>query len=171
MCEFIEDCEFTALSTQVLHVLGEEGPRTASASKYIRYIYNRLILESSAVRAAAVDALAKFGVQCTTLRDSVCVLLKRCAQDSDDEVRDRAALLYHIISSMSPAVASQYLLNPVPASLPVLEQSLLGYVDHPEDESFDISTVPVEQDVQPAGGANGESWVIHCKYVSHSARG
>ena len=28
LCEFIEDCEFTFLSVQILHLLGEEGPRT-----------------------------------------------------------------------------------------------------------------------------------------------
>ena len=27
-CEFIEDCEFTYLSTQILHLLGVEGPKT-----------------------------------------------------------------------------------------------------------------------------------------------
>ena len=26
LCEFIEDCEFSYLSVQVLHVLGREGP-------------------------------------------------------------------------------------------------------------------------------------------------
>jgi hypothetical protein len=28
LCEFIEDCEFTFLSVQILHLLGDEGPRT-----------------------------------------------------------------------------------------------------------------------------------------------
>lgn len=28
LCEFIEDCEFTFLSVQILHLMGEEGPRT-----------------------------------------------------------------------------------------------------------------------------------------------
>ena len=28
LCEFIEDCEFTFLSVQILHLLGEEGPKT-----------------------------------------------------------------------------------------------------------------------------------------------
>ena len=28
LCEFIEDCEFTFLSVQILHLLGEEGPAT-----------------------------------------------------------------------------------------------------------------------------------------------
>ncbi|XP_024966959.1 coatomer subunit gamma isoform X2 [Cynara cardunculus var. scolymus] len=36
LCEFIEDCEFTYLSTQILHFLGVEGPKTSDPSKYIR---------------------------------------------------------------------------------------------------------------------------------------
>ena len=46
LCEFIEDCEFTMLSTQVLHVLGALGPKTAAPARYIRFIYNRVILEN-----------------------------------------------------------------------------------------------------------------------------
>jgi hypothetical protein len=53
---------------QILHLLGSEGPKTADPSKYIRYIYNRVILENATVRASAVSALAKFGVVVETLR-------------------------------------------------------------------------------------------------------
>jgi len=51
LCEFIEDCEHTVLATRILHLLGREGPRTPQPSKYIRFIYNRVILESASVRA------------------------------------------------------------------------------------------------------------------------
>jgi coatomer protein complex subunit gamma len=51
LCEFIEDCEHTSLSTRILHLLGREGPRTTTPAKYIRYIYNRVILENAPVRA------------------------------------------------------------------------------------------------------------------------
>ena len=51
LCEFIEDCEHTVLATRILHLLGREGPRTPQPSKYIRFIYNRIILENAAVRA------------------------------------------------------------------------------------------------------------------------
>lgn len=51
LCEFIEDCEHTVLATKILHLLGKEGPRTPTPSKYIRFIYNRVILENAAVRA------------------------------------------------------------------------------------------------------------------------
>jgi hypothetical protein len=40
---------------------GKEGPKTREPSKYIRYIYNRVILENATVRAAAVSSLANFG--------------------------------------------------------------------------------------------------------------
>lgn len=51
LCEFIEDCEHTSLATRILHLLGQEGPRTLNPAKYIRFIYNRVILENAAIRA------------------------------------------------------------------------------------------------------------------------
>jgi coatomer protein complex subunit gamma len=79
LCEFIEDCEFTKLSVRILHLLGVEGPKTPQPSKYIRYIYNRVILENAIVRAAAVSSLAKFGVNVPDLgvKSSIRVLLNR----------------------------------------------------------------------------------------------
>uniref|UniRef100_A0A183BZE2 Gamma-coat protein n=1 Tax=Globodera pallida TaxID=36090 RepID=A0A183BZE2_GLOPA len=50
LCEFIEDCEHAALATRVLHLLGREGPTTGNPSRYIRFIYNRVILESTQVQ-------------------------------------------------------------------------------------------------------------------------
>lgn len=77
LCEYIEDCEYNELLTNVLHMLGEMGPSTSQPNKYIRYIYNRVILETSSVRAAAVDSLCNFGLQVESLRQSVAVLLRR----------------------------------------------------------------------------------------------
>lgn len=103
LCEFIEDCEHTVLAIKILHLLGKEGPRTPQPSKYIRFIFNRVVLESEAVRAgsvappfngpspclprvssaislpppAAVSALAKFGAQNDDLLPSVLVLMQR----------------------------------------------------------------------------------------------
>ena len=55
LCEFIEDCEHTSLATRILHLLGREGPRAQNPSKYIRFIYNRVILECAEVRAGMDD--------------------------------------------------------------------------------------------------------------------
>ena len=99
LCEFIEDCEFTMLSTQILHLLGDLGPGTQSPARYIRFIYNRVILENSAVRAAAVAALSKFAARCPSLRMSIITLLKRSVDDEDDETRDRASLAVSVLKS------------------------------------------------------------------------
>lgn len=79
LCEFIEDCEFTKLSVRILHLLGVEGPKAPQPAKFIRYIYNRVVLENAIVRAAAVGSLAKFGinVEDSSVKKSVVVLLSR----------------------------------------------------------------------------------------------
>jgi coatomer protein complex subunit gamma len=76
LCEFIEDCEHTSLAVRILHLLGREGPKAKHPSKYIRYIYNRVILEQPPVRAAAVAALAQFAACCPNLLSNILVLLK-----------------------------------------------------------------------------------------------
>jgi len=97
LCEFIEDCEFAMLSTQILHLLGDLGPTTSAPARYIRFIYNRVILENSAVRAAAVSALSKFAAKCPSLRASIVTLLKRSLDDEDDETRDRASVVVSVL--------------------------------------------------------------------------
>lgn len=79
LCEFIEDCEFTKLSVRILHLLGVEGPKAPQPTKFIRFIYNRVVLENATVRAAAVSSLAKFGLNGldAALSKSINVLLKR----------------------------------------------------------------------------------------------
>lgn len=52
LCEFIEDCEHDSLATRVLHLLGREAPKTPNPSSYIRFIYNRVILESTKVSSS-----------------------------------------------------------------------------------------------------------------------
>jgi coatomer protein complex subunit gamma len=96
--EFIEDCEFPQLSKQVLHVLGTEAPSTGTPGRYIRYIFNRVILEVPSVRAAAVSALAKLAARVASLRPQIMVLLDRCQLDDDDEVRDRATMYVKILA-------------------------------------------------------------------------
>jgi coatomer protein complex subunit gamma len=113
LCEFIEDCEFTKLAVRILHLLGMEGPKTVQPTKYIRYIYNRVVLENAIVRAAAVTALAKFGVgqKDPEVKRSVNVLLSRCLDDIDDEVRDRAALSLRLMKEEDDEVAAKFIRN------------------------------------------------------------
>ncbi|GAA5817605.1 hypothetical protein MFLAVUS_011153 [Mucor flavus] len=144
LCEFIEDCEFTKLSVRVLHMLGTEGPKTPTPTKYIRYIYNRVILENSIIRGAAVSALAKFGVNCPDInvKQSVKVLLTRCQDDVDDEVRDRATLALEMMNNVE--MAKLYSVDDSTFALPILERELVEYVNlQGSDKAFNLSSVPV----------------------------
>uniref|UniRef100_A0A1J3JA67 Coatomer subunit gamma n=1 Tax=Noccaea caerulescens TaxID=107243 RepID=A0A1J3JA67_NOCCA len=146
LCEFIEDCEFTYLSTQILHFLGIEGPNTSDPSKYIRYIYNRVHLENATVRAAAVCTLAKFGFMVESLKPRITVLLKRCIYDSDDEVRDRATLFLSVLGGDGTIDADkdskEFLFGSLEVPLVNMETSLKNY--EPSEEAFDINSVPRE---------------------------
>ena len=101
LSEFIEDCEFTTLSTRVLHLLATHGPLQPNPQQYIKYIYNRIILESSHVRAAALHALYAFG-QLPLLRDQVVYLLRQGLHDLDNEVRDRSLLFLRKLELEQP---------------------------------------------------------------------
>ena len=70
--------------------------KCANPAKFIRFIYNRVILENEVVRAASIAALAKFGTV-PALTDSILTLLQRSMVDEDDEVRDRATFYFHIL--------------------------------------------------------------------------
>ncbi|GLB35747.1 putative the coatomer is a cytosolic protein complex that binds to dilysine motifs and reversibly associates with Golgi non- clathrin-coated vesicles, which further mediate biosynthetic protein transport from the ER, via the Golgi up to the trans Golgi network [Lyophyllum shimeji] len=144
LCEFIEDCEFTKLSVRILHLLGMEGPKSPQPAKYIRFIYNRVVLENATVRAAAVASLAKFGVNSldAALKKSITVLLRRCLDDVDDEVRDRAALYLKVFTEKP--LADTYVKEESVFSLAALEAKLVAYVKDPAavTQPFDVSSIP-----------------------------
>jgi len=75
-----------------------------------------VVLENAIVRAAAVTALAKFGagecgVKHPDVKESVVVLLTRCLDDPDDEVRDRAALNLKLIQDEDQTIAERFIKN------------------------------------------------------------
>ncbi|KAK9837106.1 hypothetical protein WJX81_003075 [Elliptochloris bilobata] len=140
LCEFIEDCEFTYLSTQILHLLGREGPRTKEPARYIRYIYNRIILENATVRAAAVASLARFGALVAELRPRILVLLSRALYDNDDEVRDRATLYLAELGGKAGGVEAVDVQWDLPARN--LEKSLRSYLENGGEGPFSLAAVP-----------------------------
>lgn len=142
LCEFIEDCEFVPLNVRILNLLGEEVPKTNKPAKYIRFIFNRVILEKREVRAAAVTNLAKLGASVESLRKSVVMLLERCKIDDDNEVRDRASCFVSLLTSTSE-VARRQILQPLPMSTQELSQSLYMYRQRPAPGPLTISALPV----------------------------
>jgi coatomer protein complex subunit gamma len=125
-------------------MLGSEGPKTPTPTKYIRYIYNRVILENSIIRGAAVSALCKFGVNCpdVNVQQSVKVLLTRCQDDVDDEVRDRATLALEMMKNVD--LAKLYCVGDSTFALPILERELVEYVNlQGSEKEFNLNSVPV----------------------------
>ncbi|GBP24818.1 Coatomer subunit gamma [Eumeta japonica] len=150
LCEFIEDCEHTALAVRILHLLGREGPRSRQPSRYIRFIYNRVILESGPVRAAAVSAVAQFGAARPELLPNVRVLLARCTLDDDDEVRDRAIYYSAILDTGDRDLINEYIVDVARPNPVLLEKALRDHLATRPDEAFDLMTVPTAEQPQEA---------------------
>jgi coatomer protein complex subunit gamma len=141
LCEFIEDCEHDSLTIEVLIFLGSEGPKTKKASSYIRYIANRLLLDSPAVGCAAITALAKFGAV-PELRENILVALERFSLHKDWDVMESAGIKKGILRIGDESLIDELITNPKPnISLPDLENSLLDYLEGDCEEPFDLSNV------------------------------
>lgn len=153
LCEFIEDCEFSELIVQIMHVIGSVGPTTPSPSRYIRFVFNRMILENSTVRAAAVSTLGAFASKTPELRNSLIALLARSVGDEDDEVRDRAVVVLNALKSSGDEHIVKYVLDePLPMSFSTLERSLKAYAAHASiapaalEQTLSFTTLPVVEE-------------------------
>jgi len=175
LCEYIEDCEYDWLCIEIIHILGDIGPMSAGKNRYIRFIYNRTMLDHPQIRAAAVTALSKFAAYCPSLRSSILPLLKRSLEDNDDEVRDRALVACKMLKQAmeeNPYVPppedteadeippdiprredlAAYVFAPLPMSFAKLERSLKAYTTVPgimeSDEPLTLSTLPIVEDIE-----------------------
>ncbi|VEL13089.1 unnamed protein product [Protopolystoma xenopodis] len=151
LCEFIEDCEHMKLTQRILYLIGREGPYLNRPRQFIRYIYNRVVLESAPVKCTATTALARFGAYNEELRPSILVLLQRIMLDEDDEVRDRATFYHYLLSSSElvsdKSIRNSYLLtDELHLSPSGLDRALLAYTQSPsaaEEAPFSLSSLPL----------------------------
>lgn len=154
LCEFIEDCEFSELIVQILHLIGSHGPSTTVPSKYIRFVFNRVILENAMVRAAAVTTLGAFATRVPELRTSVSILIRRSLVDDDDEVRDRAAVILKSFEVAADDGDLRFLLDePLPMTFGSLELSVNAYFNHENSDDdlgkLTFASLPVIEEVTP----------------------
>ncbi|KNC53775.1 coatomer subunit gamma-1 [Thecamonas trahens ATCC 50062] len=171
LCEFIEDCDFPILSIRILHLMGAVGPRTANPSRFIRFIYNRVILEVAPVRAAAVSTLARFGLLCEPLKDAVTTLLKRCMFDTDDEVRDRCAMYVALLEAGASPEDVALVLDDGPLPVKNLEAALLEYQAKPSRTPFNLATVQPDPVAPAARGAAAAGEAPHAEASPAAAAG
>lgn len=170
LCEFIEDCEFSELIVQILHVIASQGPTTPAPSRFIRFIFNRVILENAVVRAAAVTTLGSFAARVPELRPSIVTLLHRSLSDEDDEVRDRAVILLKSLGGEQKEEDIKFMVDvPLPMTFTALERSIKAMVAHPTYEStieqsserITFSSLPIVEDayVPPSNVGSSRSAV------------
>ena len=166
LCEYIEDCEYDWLASEIIHVLGEIGPLTSGKHRFIRFIYNRTMLDQPPIRAAAVSSLSKFATQCPSLRSSLLPLLSRSLEDNDDEVRDRAIIAVEILklamkkNPYSPPAEddnadeippdfpaeddlASLVFAPLPISFAKLERSLKTYTTSESSEPLTLASLTI----------------------------
>ncbi|QEU61665.1 Sec21 [Kluyveromyces lactis] len=151
LCDFIEDCEYNEILVRILHLLGKEGPTTKNPSLYVRHIYNRVILENSIIRSAAVLSLSKFALvkNDPELVESIEKLLTQIKTDSDDEVRDRASIALQFIDSVKTKkdvsnIAQNFIRPTSTYDVVALESKLSHYLSQGQEAfktPFDVSSV------------------------------
>lgn len=150
LCDFIEDCEYNEVLVRILHLLGKEGPSTKNPSLYVRHIYNRVILENSIIRSAAVISLSKFALvkNDPALVSSIEHLLTKIKTDPDDEVRDRASIALQFIESVKQKseiakIAEEFIQPTSTYDLQNLESKLAFTVSRPRPRSLQDTIRPI----------------------------
>ena len=140
LCECIEDCEYPQVIIRVLHVLAQHGPSAVAPARFIRFIYNRVILEDACVRAAAVEALGQFAGRVESVKKSVAELLRGCLKDENDEVRARV-----VVALTGLQEDTSVLFARLPLSPSQLHASLLAFQQRP-GEALDWNHLPVVEE-------------------------
>ena len=170
LCEFAEDCEHPALGVEILSFLGETAAALPDKTRCLRCVYNRTALESVEVRAAAVAAIAKFGLEVPELRPQALTLLCRvCVSDSEDGVRD-AAVLY--AEALRRCGAAQELASVVSPALAVDLEALTGALEtylSEENEGGKGTERPFDMGVVAAAAATATTAATTVSKTSISA--
>ena len=153
LCECIEDCEYPQVIIRVLHVLAQHGPDAVAPARFIRFIYNRIILEDACVRAAAVEALGQFAGRVESVRKSVVELLRGCLKDENDEVRARVVVALTGLQGDASMLFARLPLSPAQ-----LHASLLAFQQRP-DEVLDWNHLPVVEEKKASVASSAASAV------------
>ena len=118
------------------------GPTAVAPARFTRFIFNRIILEGAAVRAAAVQALGEFAGSVESVKASAVELLRGCLTDENDEVRDRAITALTALQG-DAAQQDALLFRKLPLTPTQLRLSLQTYKMRPTEGPFDYAHLPV----------------------------
>ena len=90
LSEYIEDSQHFLLTIHILGILGREIPHTKQPKRHLIHVINRLILENSHVRVAALQTISNVS-KASNL--DFFGILRKCTRENDEMVRDVALFL------------------------------------------------------------------------------
>lgn len=96
-CEYIEDPYSSKLVLIILNVFVENIQYCTDPCKCLRFILNRIHLDESKVRSAAISCLGEIGIKIESVRDECHSIILSYMNDIDDEVRERAFYYSNLI--------------------------------------------------------------------------
>uniref|UniRef100_A0A3B0N8N5 Coatomer subunit gamma n=1 Tax=Theileria annulata TaxID=5874 RepID=A0A3B0N8N5_THEAN len=106
LCEFIEDCEYPEINCRIIKFLGENIPNTSNPTEYIRFIYNRLMLENPLVRSASIDALENIAKALPELRTCILFIIKSTNSLCNFQLNSDINMSQYYISSLENGIGS-----------------------------------------------------------------
>lgn len=130
LCEFIEDCEYPEVACDTLSIIANECPDMLNPSRYIRHVYNRLLLETPSVKMASLGALIHFAYYVPSLRSTIHNLLQKCLLDDDDDIRDRSLTFSNLLNDQQNQLLEHCFDVNTMYSISNLEQSLIEYLNN-----------------------------------------
>ncbi|KAL0244738.1 hypothetical protein GEMRC1_008820 [Eukaryota sp. GEM-RC1] len=98
LSELIEDCEYTSIAVDSIELLCDVADVNKDTSlKYVRSLINRILLENTVVRCAALRSLGRLFIeiedQSGVLYAEILKVFKMALVDSEDEVRELAIFI------------------------------------------------------------------------------
>ncbi|EAN31649.1 Adaptin N terminal region family protein [Theileria parva strain Muguga] len=106
LCEFIEDCEYPEINCRIIKFLGENIPNTSNPTEYIRFIYNRLMLENPLVRSASIDALENIAKALPELRTCILFIIQSTNSLYNFQLHSDINMSHYYISTLENGTGS-----------------------------------------------------------------
>lgn len=101
LCTYIEDSQYYQVTLDILGILGREIPKSRTPGKYVVHVLNRLILENSHVRVAALQCLYDIStvIPVSTAENA----MRGCLRDQDEMIRETARFLVRNVGAAKTA--------------------------------------------------------------------
>jgi coatomer protein complex subunit gamma len=148
LSEYIEDSMDPQLTVKIIVIISKFNSKIENKGKYVKFLINRISLDTSDVRAASISALGLISFQDPGLSGHILNILRLFQDDKDsEEVGYRAAYFMHLLEEeeASEKVESQSE-KPSPSSEDTLDvdhlDGLLSQLDGMMTEgSYDMQTI------------------------------